>query len=170
MDRTAQDNPLVMATPEAMEKGVRSSIALSDIRNPIVALALETWEQIRGEHAMPSRAQMTPRAMLRFLKNTALVEVLDDGRDFRFRVIGDAVNIQQGVSLQGMTTRDLDERMPGYGTWLARAYKRVFEQRTPLAYRGLYVRPADKHIFSHEAVMLPLGDDAAVNHLLVVAA
>jgi hypothetical protein len=71
----------------------------------------------------------------------------------------------------GMTTSELDARIPGYGAQLARAYRRVVCHRVPLAYRGLYHRPADRHTFSHEAIMAPLSDDGeTVDHLIVVAA
>ena len=106
-----------------------------------------------------------------FLKYTALIEVLEGGREFRFRVSADAVNLQQGMTLQGMTTADIDLRAPGYGTNLNRLYARVFRRRVPHAYRGTYYRPTDGHAFSHESIMLPLGADGeTVDHVLVVAA
>jgi hypothetical protein len=128
--------------------------------------------------AIPSYAKRSqhgtgfgPRVMRGFLKHMALIQVIDGGNDFRFRVVGDAVVIQQGMALNGVTTSDLDTRIPGYGAQLARAYRRVVRHRAPLAYRGLYFRPADKHTFSHEALMAPLGDDGeSVDHLIVVAA
>jgi len=118
---------------------------------------------------MPSRAQMTPRVMRSFLKHTALLQVVEGG--FRYRVVGDAVNLQQGIMLQGMTTADLDARLPGYGAQLARLYARACRRREILAYRGLYFRSADQHSFAHESIMAPLGDDGETpDHLIVVAA
>ena len=173
MERGGHDDPVLTAMPDgkAAHPRVRTAIALADLRNPVICEALQTWQRLRGERRMPSRAELTPRAMRGFLKYTALVQVLDGGRDFRFRVAGDAVNIQQGMMLQGITTSDIDARIPGYGSQLRRAYARVLRRREALAYSGLYFRPADQHAFRHEAIMAPLGDDGeTMDHLIVVAA
>jgi hypothetical protein len=172
MDRATQDDPSLTTVPDAAaDTRVRTAIGIEDLRNPVVCEALAAWDRIRADRQMPSRAEMSPRVMRGFLKHMALIQVIDGGNDFRFRVVGDAVVIQQGMALNGVTTSDLDTRIPGYGAQLARAYRRVVRHRAPLAYRGLYFRPADKHTFSHEALMAPLGDDGeSVDHLIVVAA
>ena len=96
---------------------------------------------------------------------------LDGGRDFRFRVSGDVVNIQQGMVLQGLTTADWDAKLPGFGTHMRRVYHRAMRRRAPVAYSGLYLRAADQHTCSHESLMAPLGDDGeTVDHLIVVSA
>jgi len=172
MERGTHDDPVLTAMPPGKgEHRARTAIEVEDLRNPIVCEALSVWQRLRGERRMPSRADMTPRAMRGFLRNMTLVQVLDGARDFRFRVSGDAVNLQQGMPLQGMTTADIDVRVPGYGSQLKRVYARLYRRREPLAYRGTYFRPGDGHTFSHESVMLPLGDDGeTMDHLLVVAA
>lgn len=165
-------DPILTAMPPG--KGgdrARTAIELADLRHPVVCAALAAWQKLRGERRMPSRAEMTPRVMRDFLRYTALIEVLEGGCEFRFRVSADAVNLQQGMMLQGMTTADIDRRAPGYGTNLNRLYARVFRRRMPHAYRGTYYRPTDGHAFSHESIMLPLGADGeTVDHVLVVAA
>ena len=125
----------------------------------MVREALQTWQRLRGTRRMPSRADMTPRAMKGFLKYMTLAQALDGGRNFYFRVSGYQVNIQQGIVLQGHTTDDIDARIPGFGSQLARLYARAMRRREVCAYRGLYFRPGDKHTFSHESIMAPLGDD-----------
>ncbi len=172
MSHAAQDDPALTTVPDvSRDQRVRTAIALEELRNPIVCEALAVWQRLRGDKRMPSRADMSPRVMRGFLKHMALIQIVEGGRDFRYRVVGDAVIIQQGVALNEMTTADLDARIPGYGAQLARAYARVLRHRAPLAYRGLYFRPADKHTFSHESLMAPLGDDGeTVDHLIVVAA
>jgi hypothetical protein len=156
--------------PEA-ERRASTSIPLSKLRNPIVCEAFATWQRLCGGRRFPSRADMSPRAMRGFLKNMTLVQVLDGGQDFRYRVSGDAVNLQQGMNLQGVTLTEIDARIPHYGSHLRKLYQRVLRRREPLAYRGLYYRPADQHTFSHESIMAPLSDDGeTIDHLIVVAA
>ena len=172
MERGSHDDPILNAIPPGKEGNrARTGIDLDDLRHPVICEAFTVWQGLRGDRAMPARAAMTPRAMKGFLKFAALLEVLDDGRDFRFRIAGDAVNMQQGMSLSGMTTADIDARIPGYGSRLRSLYARVHRKRQAFAYRGTYFRPGDQHAFAHEAVMLPLGADGeTVDHVLVVAA
>jgi hypothetical protein len=166
------DDPALKTLPDktATPQRVRTAIALDELRNPFVREALETWERLRGNRRMPARADMTPRAMKGFLKYMTLAQALDGGH-FRYRISGDQVNIQQGMMLQGLTTADIDTRIAGYGSQLARLYARVLRRREVCAYRGLYFRPGDKHTFAHESIMAPLADDGETpDHIIVVAA
>lgn len=172
MERGIYDDPVLTAVPPGKNGNrARTGIDLDDLRHPTVCEALAVWQGMRGERRMPARAGMTPRVMRSFIKHTALIEVLDGGLEFRFRVSADLVNRQQGMPLQGMTTADIDLRAPGYGANLNRVYARLYRRCVPLAYRGTYYRPTDGHTFCHESVMLPLSDDGeTMDHLLVVAA
>jgi hypothetical protein len=172
MEHGTHDDPILNAIPPGKPGNrARTGIDLDDLRNPVICEAFTVWQSLCAGRRMPSRAEMTPRAMKGFLKFAALLEVLDEGSDFRFRVAGDAVNIQQSMSLTGMTTADIDARVPGYGARLRSLYARVHRRREAFAYRGTYFRPGDKHSFAHESVMLPLGTDGeTVDHVLVVAA
>jgi hypothetical protein len=119
---------------------------------------------------MPSRADMSPRVMKKFLSFVALAEIVDGGRDLRFRVVGDGIATKQKLPLIGKTLTEVDQMVPGFGTFLRNLYQRTVEQREALAYRGTYVRTADRHPFTYEAVILPLGDDGeAPDHVLVVS-
>ena len=147
----------------------RTAIALDALENPIVVKALSVWNAVRGGRDFPTKADLTPRAMLGFLKYTALLRVLDE--DYVFRVVGDQITIQQGAQLQGKTTAEIDRVLPGHGSVLKRIYDGVLKARAPLAFRGWYLRPADRHPFCHEVVILPVSEDGlTIDHLFVVAA
>jgi hypothetical protein len=167
------DDPALKTLPdkEATPQRMRTAIGLDELRHPVVQAALETWERLRGERRMPSRADLSPREMKAFLKHVTLAQALDDGRTFYFRISGDQVNIQQGMVLQGLTTREIDARIPGFGSQLARVYARAMRRRTVCAYRGVYFRPGDRHTFGHESIMAPLAADGETpDHVLVVSA
>jgi hypothetical protein len=105
MDRATQDDPSLTTVPDAAaDTRVRTAIGIEDLRNAVVCEALAAWDRIRADRQMPSRAEMSPRVMRGFLKHMALIQVIDGGTDFRFRVVGDAVVIQQGMALNGVTT------------------------------------------------------------------
>jgi len=70
-----------------------------------------------------------------------------------------------------MTTCELDEIYPGYGSLLRLLYQIVCDTRAPQAYRGFYERTTDKCSFYHESLPPPPGtDEGVVDHILIVAA
>lgn len=146
----------------------RQRIAFSEIQNPMLRKGLDLWERMRGANRFPSRAQMLPREMSGLLRNTVLVKVLDNGAEFQFRIVGDAMVVAQGASFQGLTMAEIDAELPGYGTMLREVYRRIHETGEPLAFRGWFERSADKRPFFHESLVLPLGEGQTVDHILVI--
>jgi hypothetical protein len=52
---------------------------------------------------------------------------------------------------------------------LHKGYSWTYRHGAPGAYRGWYVREADRRSIYHESVVMPLGDDGqTVDHILVV--
>lgn len=160
----------LIAEKESADAPARAnqSIALDEIGNALVQRGLDLWNERRGDKAMPSRTDLSPRALSGLLRNTALIRVLDGGDEFEMRIVGDALVQAQGASLQGMTTAEIDLVLPGYGTVLRDVYRHVCDTGEPAAYRGWYVRDADGHALFHESLVMPLADGRFADHLLVV--
>ncbi|MBS0274261.1 MAG: PAS domain-containing protein [Proteobacteria bacterium] len=157
-------------TPEGIGDDPGTSISVDDLKQAYTRDAHAAWHGARGTRRMPSRADMTPRVMRKFLSYVALAELVDGGKDFRFRVVGDGIAHKQKLLLIGKTLADVDHLVPDFGTFLRNLYLRTVRQRDALAYRGTYVRTADRHPFTYEAVILPLGDDGETpDHVLVVS-
>jgi hypothetical protein len=141
----------------------------AEVQNPMLRKAFELWNGLKVARRFPARTEITPRNMVEFLRNTVLVRVLDGGKDFQFRIVGDAIVEVQGESFQGMTTAEIDARIPGYGVMLKSIYRQVCKTGEPMAFRGWFVQPKTKIAFFHESLILPLGpDDATVDHILIV--
>lgn len=69
----------------------------SRLLEPSVLEAYLTWDRLRGSRPMPSRKEFSPAALARHLALIGLIDVIDGGRDYRFRVLGSRVdNIMQG--------------------------------------------------------------------------
>lgn len=82
-----------------------------DFKAPILREALALWRERAGVRRFPSRADMTPRRMLRFLANVAIVDVVRAAGKARFRsrVTGSEVERYYGSAPRGMF---LDEIVP----------------------------------------------------------
>jgi hypothetical protein len=168
METTGPEKPAI--TPAFGGDDPGTSISPDSLKQTYTRDAHAAWLGARGARRMPSRADMTPRVMRKFLSYVALAELIDDGKDFRFRVVGDGIANKQKLPLIGKTLTEVDHLVPGFGTFLRNLYLRTVQQRDALAYRGTYVRTADRHPFTYEAVILPLGDDGETpDHVLVVS-
>ncbi|HEY8950474.1 MAG TPA: PAS domain-containing protein [Rhizomicrobium sp.] len=166
MEKADPGKPLPAPMPGGDWPG--TAIAPPDLALSPTRDAYAAWQAARGTRRMPSRAEMTPRVMKTFLSYIALTEIVDG--DFRFRVVGDGIAAKQKLPLIGKTLTDVDSMVPGFGTFLRDLYRQTVEKRDALAYRGRYVRTADGHPFTYEAVILPLGNDGETpDHVLVVS-
>ena len=128
---------------------------------------LALWRSLAGDRLFPGRSQMSPRALGGLLRNTILIKVLDEGAEFQVRIIGDVIRAIDPDAWQGLTTREMDARLPGHGANLRAVYGHACTHKAPLAFRGLFRRKADGWTFHREHLLLPLGEsDDAVDHLI----
>jgi len=159
------------AAPKPADKSsLGERVDIAAIRDPLLHQAMAVWNEHKGAARFPLREAMTPRAMAPFLRNIVLVRVLEDGKDYEFRIVGDAIVQVQGGAFQGLTLTEIDAKLPGYGASLRPLYDQLVAAGEPQAYRGHVPDGPVKRAFSHETLLLPLGTDAAVDHILVVGA
>lgn len=146
-------------------------VEIGALRDPLLVQALAVWDGLKGPARFPARAAMTPRAMAPFLRNIVLVRVLENGKEYEFRIVGDAIVQVQGESFQGMTLSQIDAKLPGYGATLRPIYDKLVAEGEPRAYRGHVPDAPLKRAFSHELLLLPLGSDGTtVDNILIVGA
>jgi hypothetical protein len=156
--------------PGTIARPPTARIDTSDIQSAQLRKAFDLWSKLRGPRPFPTRSEISPRDLADFLRNIVLVRVLDQGNEFQFRIVGDAIVLAQGQSFQGLTTAEIETRLPGYGKMVKRAYQRVYTDREPLLLRGWFEHPSTQRSFLHETLGLPLGPDAeTIDHILVVA-
>jgi hypothetical protein len=162
--------PDVEQNPGSFVRPPTKRVDASEIQNVQLRKAFDLWTRLRGSRLFPARSEISPRDLSDFLRNTVLVRVLDGGNEFQFRIVGDAIVLAQGQSFQGLTTAEIEVRLPGYGAMVKRAYQRIQGERKPLVLRGWFEQGTTQRAFFHETLGLPLGpDDATVDHILVVA-
>ena len=146
-------------------------IAMSDLESPEVRAIEHAWQRWRGFHAMPAREGLIPRDLGRFMTNVSLVQVLDDGEDYEFRIIGDAHLRAYGSNFMGKYMRDVIAIAPRFGRLLKASFDLVRTTGRPYAFHGVvgYDAP-DTRFSSFETCYLPFGaGQNAVTHILNAA-
>ena len=103
--------------------------------------------------------------------NAILVRVLDDGNDYEYRSVGDALVAGFGEDFSGRRLSDIITSTPRFGIGLKMLYEMVRSSGEVLYYRGWVGAdmPGAQFVY-YESVVLPFGqDEERVDHILVAS-
>jgi len=138
--------PSVEINPRAPEPGL-----LTFIRN--------YWDKQRGSRRMPSRMDIITWDMKAHVANVLLADVLEDGRDFRYRLVGTQLQNHFNGNPTGKT---MSEALSAFGPETMErtimTYAAVVRDKKPMRIRGsgtLY----DQSAKLFDAILTPLSDD-----------
>lgn len=146
-------------------------IALDELSSPEVVQGTAYWTSLRGKRRFPSREELSVRAMAPFLKHVALIDVINGGEDYRFRLVGDAHVQARGHDFKGeCIMRHVCARAPGFAARSYALYEHVRTTGEPYAVRGaMSANDADWRLTYRECVFLPLGPcDDVIDHIFVI--
>jgi hypothetical protein len=122
------------------------------------------WDQRRGGRSMPARADIDVALIPTLLQYIFLIDVIDGGRDFRFRLAGTHF---RDVTGQEVTGQLVAEAFPEqFGADVRRVWTKVVEEKRPVRGTGSLWIPGREHV-RWEGIAMPLAeDDRSVNMLL----
>ena len=147
-------------------------ITLQELSSPAVVRGVAYWNALRGARRFPPRHALSTREMAPFLRHVALLQVLDGGADYRFRLVGDAHVEARGYDFSGETISEIRTEAPLYANRSYALYEYVRTTGEPYALRGpMTAKDADWSMTYRECAFLPLGPvDDLVDFLFVVGA
>jgi hypothetical protein len=133
--------------------------------DPILGPALAYWTRKRGSRAMPGRRDIDPTEIPpRILPNLQLIDVLNGGARFRYRLVGTALVDAYGRDFTGAYPDELfpDDRLK----FIQGIYQTVCRSKAPLFTHNKYHTPKNVDLLALR-VYLPLSDDdTEVHHIL----
>jgi hypothetical protein len=137
---------------------------METLREPLMRSLHAYWNSRRSERLMPARADIDIADIPTLLQYVFLIDVLDGGLDFRFRVAGTHMRDVTGDEVTG---QHVAEAFPEqFGTAVRQIWSRVIDSRRPVAGRGRLWVPGREHV-TWEGVALPLAEAGGdVNMLL----
>jgi len=119
---------------------------------------LEHWRRLRGERPMPGRDAVDPSAMRALLPYTFLVDVLEPGGDFRYRLVGTDIVAHTPRDNTGLRLSEITDQ--GTQHQLAALYGSVVGGKTPRFQRIAYRTRLGLRSW-YETVVCPLVDPGA---------
>jgi hypothetical protein len=139
----------------------------SHLKNPTLAVLLKWWNEKRGARAMPSRADVKPAELKPCLSSILMLDVLEGGRDFRHRIVGEDIADYFAWNPTGTTVKEAFATQPEpLRKTVLQIYRCAVAQQVPVYAFG-ETGWAAKSVERCEALHLPLSDDGvSVNFLL----
>jgi hypothetical protein len=135
--------------------------------DPILGPALSYWVQKRGGRSVPRKRDIDPIEVPRsVLPNLQVIDVIDGGARFRYRLIGTATVEAYGEDFTG---RYPDEMFPPeLRDFIHAVYRQVCSERAPVFLSNRYVTARGFELAS-KRIYMPLCDgNDAVSHILGV--
>jgi len=122
------------------------------------------WDGKRNGRLMPSRADLDPLDIPKYLPEICLIDVVPDARRYVYRLIGTNEALMRGRDPTGQAVKDAY-----FGTSVETVYLNydaVVRTRAPVIDRDPS-RTSDDRFITHETIFLPLSDDGVqVNMVL----
>jgi hypothetical protein len=132
-------------------------------RHPKLVAFLDLWQSKRRGNAHPARADFSMEDLRPFLGRIGILDVVDGGADFRFRVYGSAIaNAYKGE----MTGKSVNDYRSNFRDIIVPGYRRCYETGEP-QYDVLEVDD-DLMRYRWERVVVPLAADGRTVDMIMV--
>jgi hypothetical protein len=132
-----------------------------------IARLAKHCEALAGTRQMPHRQDLRPSELTWLLGRIYLIDVLDGGADYRFRLFGIFWEKMYGADLTGQRLSELEAA--GRLAALRGGYDTVMKTRLPLFQPGKLIWPNEKSI-GYERLLIPFSDDDGQVSLIMGAA
>lgn len=135
----------------------RQSVPLEQVDtvvSQIVRRGHAYWRDLRGDRPWPMRRDLDPARIVSLLPFLFMVDVLEDGRDFRYRLLGTDI---VGNTVTDNTGKRLSElQFQGSQATLTVLYRDAYLSEEPRLQRIAFTTKAGIRSW-YECVVLPLG-------------
>jgi len=136
----------------------------ADLESPVLAFLHRYWQAHRAGGALPLSREIDAVKLVPALGYLMLMEPIDGGADFRYRVYGSHIVDYSKLEMTGKCV--WDNPAPWVATYFAATYLAVYSRREPLF--TFHRARLDHHFAQWERLILPfVNEDGAVDRLLV---
>lgn len=122
-----------------------------------LAAAYAVWCEASGARIAPRRDEITPAKLRNATASTFIIDVIDGGKDFRFRFAGDRIIQFMGRRLAGMLLSEL--RGTPFFEGMHGMYTRCAALRVPVSGGPMASTYPGKEFLEIEALVMPLSED-----------
>jgi hypothetical protein len=122
------------------------------------------WQSKRGVRRLPARSDFDHRELLPWFGNLILLDVLDGGTDYRYRLFGVVLAQEAGFDMSGklLSEYPIKVNLPHFYD----VFANVIRNRSPALSEH---DPGVKHIRRRRRLILPLGKDGETVDMIMTA-
>ena len=162
--RTAESSGPPRITPVREEANVEF---IDGVDEPLLNELVAYWEAKRGGRMAPRRSDIDPIELKAHLPQLLLLDVLQAGVDFRYRLIGTAIVQGMGHDSTGRRVSEVFADHPALLKSVLERFRHVVVKQVPIFTRGRTLWVPDREHRRYVAVGMPLSEDGAhVNMIL----
>jgi hypothetical protein len=155
----------VSSAGQFQSDGIREAADIAAPIDPIVARIFAYWQSKRRGDAVPRRADIDPTELRGLVNHVMLYDVVEPGRLFRIRLVGQAIVDFVGVNNTGKWVHET--LPPGASERMVEILTSVVVNRAPRCRAGFAYWHLAKAYRHYEACFLPLlGDGESVDKIL----
>lgn len=125
----------------------------------------EYWQELVSDGKIPSKNALDPMAMKAFLGNIALLDIVRDPLDFRFRLVGEHIQRGANTRLKGRLLREWAEQEQPRAAALLDSCLECVRTTHPQYFDRFFT--AGNAEWRNICLVLPLLDKDDIGHLLV---
>lgn len=147
--------------------GAVTEIAPTRLDHPMLAAVHAYWSAKRGDRPMPARADMDPLELRDYLGWIAILDVLEDGSDFHYRLVGTKVVHYFGGDGTGKTISEtFGDQGPDIVGGVIGTYRRAALKCLPVrVHSDVPWREGNRGVF--DSIHLPLSDDGVTANMVM---
>lgn len=127
--------------------------------DPSIVALLAYWTAKRGKRSVPLRGDFDPIELKDHLPSLFMLDVIEGGRDFRYRLIGTAITAISGRDVTGARFSVLYQSDPNALVTAAKLFGPVISERQPGFARGTVFWRPERDYRRYEAGYFPLSID-----------
>ncbi len=128
--------------------------APEDLPDPKLQRLIEYWRSLAPEGGIASARAVDPLDIAFILGHVLLLDVLDGGNDFRYRVYGTSVAEYVGVDMTGRRTSEFEGFIP---VFFIATYKAAIRRRAPIYM--YYTTPLPLDLRAWHRLVMPLAGE-----------
>lgn len=145
---------------------ITTSWDVSEAKDSRLKRVFDYWQSRCGDRVMPSRSDIDPTEIPDLLSFIALVDVLDNPRDFRIRLVGTSIRDIAGTEMTGKVIADVFP--PAFHAEVFKHWNEIVDRKTPKVASGRHWVSDRSHI-KWEGILLPLSSDGATVNMMLGA-
>lgn len=139
-------------------------LPVESVEDSNLRFTFDYWRKLKGERPMPARAEILPKDLKQCLRYIHIYDVIDNGADFRARLVG--TSVFPGLE-QDQTGRLVSEHPdPGIRLRFGALLRHVATAGAPARSLSRRITGSMMHDLYTEGLWLPLGVDGSVLHVL----